>query len=212
MFGVGPKRTGQMGGLPMSYYYNYYLCYKDSASGKLLPLGPFNKKGHLLPVYEVSRSFASDLCYDFSCIDKELFSQELKDALCIDEYEGFGKISSIPLTNLRKGSFIKSGFFLIDDVIRYQQGSNVSDLFYDYISPEVYAAKINNELIFGKPDPKKDIEGDEVEVPSGSDYMYFAYPDYQSAEYEASRIRDAYDIVWDFKIEDKDCVILLLEG
>ena len=62
-------------------------------------------------------------------------------------------------------------------------------LFYEELSPAVYAVKAQNELSFGKPVLKKDEEDNDITEPSASEYMYYAYPNYQSKGYEAHVIR-----------------------
>ena len=71
---------------------------------------------------------------------------------------------------------------------------------YDRISPSVYAAMMKNEITFGKPEDEYDAEGEKIERHSAGDYMYYAYPNYFSKEYEAEMLRvtagmlDEYDL------------------
>ena len=58
------------------------------------------------------------------------------------------------------------------------------------LTPSEYVRKAETELRFGVPKPKKDCEGNELEVYSCAEYSYYVYPDYDCAEYEASCIRD----------------------
>ena len=64
----------------MSYYYSYYIGYRDS-SGKIYPYGPYDAFGKLYPVIERSRSYASDLHELFYVIPEDSISNELKNSL-----------------------------------------------------------------------------------------------------------------------------------
>lgn len=179
----------------MSYYYNYYIGYKHD--GKIYPLGPYDGNGRLQMVVSKSRSFASDLHEEFWFVKEDMVSDELRKEFEHENWKGEKSVDVkyCPINDLPDGSFIKKGYFLISDVIRYEESDEHEDLFYEKLTPVAYAAKSHNELIFGKPQPEKDIEGNEFEVHSASDYMYYAYPDYNSKEFEAFMIKQvAYSL------------------
>ena len=69
----------------MSYYYTYYLAYKDKNDGLVYPFGPFNKEGKLASILCKSRSFASDLHERFRYLKPELISDSLYKAVLPDE-------------------------------------------------------------------------------------------------------------------------------
>lgn len=196
----------------MSYYYNYYIGYESD--GKLYPLGPYNSFGQLCDVISKSRSFASDLHEDFYNIESEQISDELRKNFEYKDYNGDNVIDVkyLPLDELTKGSFIKKGYFLIDDVKHYEKTGDSWDIFYDNLSPEMYTAMLQNELTFGKPQPKKDEFDDEIIVHSASDYMFYAYPDYNSKEYEAEILRCAIESLYSYRyMNNNNARIVILE-
>lgn len=199
----------------MSYYYNYCVGYERD--GKIYPLGPYDCFGKIRYVIEKSRSFASDLHDDFYPIKDEQVSDELRKEF---EYEGWdgnktmGIIKYLPIEEMPTESFIKTGYFLVDDVRQYEENHDAWDLFYDKLSPTVYMSMLQNEITFGKQQPQKDDDGDYIETHSASDYMYYAYPDYSSREYESAVIRimaDSLHSYSHFKNGEK-LVILETEG
>ena len=192
----------------MSYYYNYFIGYMHE--GKIYPLGPYDAKGNPRDALSRSRSFASDLHEDFYIVRDEMISDELRK---IYEYKDYNDEVSMPrlkylrVAELPKESFIKKGYFLISDVVLYEEGDGDTDeLFYDRISPSVYAAMMKNEITFGKPEDEYDAEGEKIERHSARDYMYYAYPDYNCKEYEAEVIRtiayrlETYDLPKGFEL------------
>lgn len=198
----------------MSYYYSYYLGYK--LDGKIYPWGLYDANGKLKPVICRSRSFASDLHYIFIDVDKDSISDELTNEFKYNDCLGESRILNVkylPESDLPSGSYIKDGYFLIDEVKQYNDGEDPLDCFSEIITPEVYAAKLHNEITFGKNKPKKDEFGYEYTEPNASDYMYFAYPDYQTEEYESFLLRQMIDSMADSELSKKaEYVILETEG
>ena len=201
----------------MSYYYNYYIGYKHN--GKIYPLGPYDCNGKLKDVVSRSRSFASDLHESFDFVDENMISDELRKEFEYEDWNGNKKVDVkyLPLKELPYGDFISKGYFLIDSVREYEKGEDdfENDLEYDKVDPVVYAAMVKNEIVFGKPSPKKDIEGGEMEVHGASDYMYYAYPNYSGKEYEAFVIRQVAEMLGEFNRnlpEGYEVVILETEG
>ena len=198
----------------MSYYYSYYIGYK--LDGKIYPWGPYDANGKLKPVICRSRSFASELHYDFLNIDKNSISDELIKEFEYNDCLGEARILNVkylPENDLPIGSYIKHGYFLIDEVKQYNNGEDPLDCFSEIITPEVYAAKLHNEITFGKNKPKKDEFGYEYTEPNASDYMYFAYPDYQTEEYESFLLRQMIDSMADNELSKKaEYVVLETEG
>ena len=191
-----------MNGGYTSYYYNYFIGYIHE--GKIYPLGPYTANGKRRDVVSRSRSFASDLHEDFYVIRDEMISDELRKDYEYETYEGekeMPRLKYLRVSELPKESYIRKGYFLIRDVVLYEEGDGDSDeLFYDRISPSVYAGMMKNEITFGKPADEYDAEGEKIERHSAGDYMYYAYPNYFSKEYEAEMLRvtagmlDEYDL------------------
>ena len=173
----------------MSYYYEYYIGYEKD--GLIYPLGPYDAFGKLRPAVCKSRSFASNLHDRFMYVSEKKASDELKKEFTYESWNGepVFQCKYLPIADLPKGSFVKEGYFLIEDVAAYRKDSYDFDGFYDRVDPTVYVAMVENELKFGKPAPKKDCEGYEYTPYSASDYMFYAYPDYHCEEYEAWVIR-----------------------
>ena len=198
----------------MSYYYSYYIGYK--LDGKIYPWGPYDADGNLKPVICRSRSFASDLHYYFLDIDKDSISEELTNEFKYNDCLGETRILNVkylPENDLPSGSYIKHGYFLIDEVKQYNKGEDPLDCFSEVITPEVYAAKLQHEMTFGKNKPTKDRFGCEYTEPNASDYMYFAYPDYCTEEYESFVLRHMIDAMSNSELSKKaEYVILETEG
>ena len=192
----------------MSYYYTYYIGYKDG-DDKISLLGPFDNKGNLKDVLCVSRSFIDDLDEYFADVGATVFTTEDRARLHLDD-DGFARISCATLDELPSGDYIKRGYFLIDDVKYYLDYGDNSDIFYDSMSPEIYAAAAANELKFGY-HPKKDEEGN-IFSHSCADYMYFCYADYASKEYYSSILRNAACRFTKYNEEDPKAVIVCVEG
>ena len=191
----------------MSWYYSYYIGRKNNEKTDVI--GVFDNNGKVHSALERSRSFASSL--------HELFERyHGEDYKELEEKLG-GYISILPYKDLPKGSFVKSGYFLIEDVEKYLKDEDTWDIFYDHISPQVYAEKLKTECLLGRPSHVKlGKEGVELETEEDTrscrDYMYFAYPDYSSKEYEAFIIREVVEMLEPYNFEKDDVVIILSEG
>ena len=179
----------------MSWYYSYYIGRKKG--DKIELIGAFDNSGNIYPVLERSRSFASSLKNRFMRYDGKIINNKLHS-----DY-----ISVLPYDKLPRDNYIKSGYFLIEDVEKYLIGNNSDDLFYERLSPEIYAEKLKTESILGIPKSKKDDEGYDIEIHSCADYMYFSYPDYYCEEYESFIIKEVVDI---YESVDKDDVVIVL--
>ena len=203
----------------MSWYYTYYIggLTKD---GKIIPLGMYDREGKIHPAIEKSRSFASDLHEQFSPITKDMISEEFEKEFSYEDYTGkkvldLTYLSYLPLKDLGSTDYIRKGYFLIEDVRQYEEDGETWDLFYDWLTPQVYAVKLENELKFGPPQKEYDVEGEDCTPHSVRDYMYYAYPNYDSREYEASRIIDAAYMIcdeYDAKERGLTLVAILSQG
>lgn len=187
----------------MSWYVDYYVGYKTK-EGKIYPLAPFDAFGNLYPIITKSRSFASDLWERFVRVTLEETTEELKKHFPDDDMYGYVDDNKekeeqppwvfwLDVEDLPKGSYLKKGYFLQDDISQYERSledENVwFDGFYHMLTPSEYTRKMESELRFGVPKPKKDFEDNEFEVHSCGEYSFYVYPDYDSMEYEAWRIR-----------------------
>lgn len=196
----------------ISYYYNYYIGYEKD--GVIYPLGPYDCFGQLCEALSKSRSFASNLYNLFSPINNEKISDELRKRFGHKNYSGEDVFDAkyAYLNELPSGDFIKRGYFLIRDVQRYEEDSYDFDGFYDYVGPTVYAAMLQHEMQFGHPEPKIDCEGEEYEVHGASDYMFYAYPDYNSKEYEMSLIRNVANMLGEFNANLSNIRLVVIEN
>ena len=194
----------------MSYYYSYFLGYmKDN---KIYPYAPFDFRGKMKPIVEKSRSFASDLHHDFWIVQDNQITDELREQFEYEDWLG-NKITNVrylPIEDLPSDDYIKKGYFLIEDVQTWETEGD-DGLFYHMLTPEVYAEKMRNEIIFGKNQPKKDIEGEEYTEPNASDYMYYAAPWYNSEAYEAHLLQEAADAMYDYDFFNDDVKMVILE-
>lgn len=195
----------------MSYYYNYYIGYRKD--GKFYPWGPYNRFGKIVPALSKSRSFASTLHNYFVPIEDKAVSDELRAQFEYTDWQGKKRVDVkyLEVDKLPVEDYIKRGYFLIDEVQNYSSDFDWFDEFSAPLTPEVYAAKVQHELTFGKNQPRKDEDGFEYTEPNASDYMYFAYPDYNSQEYEAAYIHQVASSLWDYNLESEGAEFVILE-
>lgn len=235
----------------MSYYYNYYIGFrapdadKKSKSGfKFFALGPFDYNGCLMNVLSRSRNGSSDLHNDFYVLDAHEMSDQLKKAYlttCDDDPKTWDiskydddyfqkEMRWLPLSSLPKGEYLKSGYYLISDVSRYEEEKDRNGYVYDFdgfherITPVVYAAKLQAEIISNsgkiavrERDNNNCVNEEEADCSDedtghrASDYCFYAYPDYDSKEYEASVIRDVVSLFQYASRLPKNAEIVILE-
>lgn len=185
----------------MSYYYNYYIGYE--LNNKIYPLGPFDYKGTIQPAVSKSRSFASDLHLYFSDVSDEQISEELRKSFEYEDWNGEKKVSVKYLSLDKFGSYsqnyIKTGYYLIEDVKAYLADDYSYETFEDYLSPEVYSAKLRNEVMLGKKEGEHSV----------SDYMFFAYPDLNCKEYEVFMINEMIEILNDYRLPEGYKIVIL---
>lgn len=197
----------------MSYGYYFYAGYLKN--DKIYPLGPYNDKGELRYILYRSSSFASDLHERFYEISDGMVSDELRSKF--ESTDIFGRkcvsVKYLPISEMPSGSYIKTGYFLIDSVKNYEETHDEDDIKYDGITPTVYAGMLDKELKFGKNKEEKDIEGNTYLPPSASDYMFYAYPSYGSEEYEAELISTVASHLMSWP-DSEECtlVALMTEG
>lgn len=196
----------------MSTYYNYYLGYLKE--GKIYPMGPFDYAGKLCSASSKSRSFADANLYDlFSPIPENMLSDELLKHL---KNSQFSPLQYLPYEDLPIENPFKQGYFLISDVQAFERTQDSWDLFYDHLSPTVYAALMTNQqkgLIPTNRD--EDDEDDEDDKPKqASDYMYYAYYDENCMGDELLKIRTVASMLnpYYFNIKAKDMVVILSAG
>lgn len=194
----------------MSYYYNYYIGYKHN--NKLYPLGPYNHCGKLREVICRSRNFASTIHERFYEVRADQFSDELRCQFSY-QYDGETEVDNVKyilIRDLPSGSMIKTGYFLKTDVEEYERSHDAFDLFYDTVSPTVYAAMISDESRGAKPVQRYDADGEPFPIHTSADYMYYAYEDTSSEEYEAMIIRLVADML-DYDDIPKGAELVALE-
>ena len=196
----------------MSYYYDYYIGYE--LDNEIYCLGPYNNFGELKPVLSLSRNGASDLHLRFYPLKEEQMSDDLKKDFSYEDYDGNNTVRELkylPIKDLPSDSFVKQGYFLIDDVKRYEVDSSYFDGFYDKISPAVYNAMVEHEIKFGPKGIQKDSEGYEYQPYNASDYMFYMYPDYHSEEYESCIIREAAESLMSYNNLGFNAKLFVLE-
>lgn len=191
----------------MSYYYNYYLG--EERNGKIYPLGLYKKTGIITPGVSRSRSYASDLHRQFLSVPKNRISDELKRAFGTSLED----LQYLPVSDLPQGDGLVRGFFPIKDVMLYERHHDAY-LLRDAprISPTVYSAMLQIERSGIDKQPDEKDGGWESEPKSAKDYMYYAFLDKQSKEYEANLLLEMLEAVWAYSSDDARQVILLLQG
>lgn len=203
----------------MSWYTNFYVCYQTS-DGKIYPYGPFDYQGDFKCIHYTSRSFTTDLKEYFEPVSKDQVSQEFIDAVfnieIDDDYDLSQYWGICPLDALPSGDFIKIGYYLIDDIQKYQEDNSTENLFYDHLDPLTYNMKSQNELKFGKPTETEDEWGNKYIPHSCADYALFSYADYDCKEYEVHKIKTIvygmYDTYDNSIPKDAKIVIFKTEG
>ena len=191
----------------MSWYYTYYLGYKNKEDNKIYPLGPFDRDGSWLNVFSASSSFASDLYQSFRPLNKEDMSDEmlksirndfdLEDGEEIPEWD-LNLYTILPLKDLPRGSYSKTRYCLTSTVMEAVKDGITwdlaSELSYESLTLEEYAVKAEAELKTGTVPKQYDIEGEEFPTHSCKDYTLFTWVDTSSPEYESWLIRLAADM------------------
>lgn len=207
----------------MSEYHSYYIGYQTK-DNMIYPIGPFDSHGKLHAVFYRSRSFASDLYEIFYGVRTSYISDKL--CTCIyrqydvepskDNLKSSLRLDYLPLDDLPAGGFVKNGYFLIEDVQRYLSAKSYDrdelvryELFFDRIPVSVYAAKLQNELLFGSTSKVDDNDDENVDAKSCKDYMYFSYPDLTCQEYEAFCIRLAANMFESYQLP-KDARLVVI--
>ena len=201
----------------MSWYTTTYVGIQDK-DGKIYPFGPYDAWGNLHYIYSHSRSFTSDINEEFYPIKEEMISDELRKEFewlndpeddCLKQYFEY-----LPYDEIPKGNYIKSGYCLIEQIKNYLDDAGYFEGFYSVLTPTEYAMRLENELKFGPPKPKKDSYGEEYTEPSMSEYSYFTWPDYNCREWEAYLMRRAIGLLEDYKLKDEGYkyVIIKTEG
>jgi len=205
----------------MSWYTSTYVGIQDK-DGKIYPFGPYDANGELRSIYTHSKSFTSDINGEFDIITDDMVTDELRNEeefkWLLEEEDGntglrsyFGYLSE---ENIPKGSYIKNGYCLISQISDYLDSDVYWEEFYPILSPMEYAMRMENELKFGPPKPKKDDFGEEYTEHSCSEFSYFSWPDYNCREYEAALMRNAIDMFDNYKLRDQGFkfVIIKKEG
>lgn len=206
----------------MSYYYDYYIGTKDK-DGKIKPLGPYDINNKLYSAICRSRSFASRLHERFYKLNNNQMTEELKVAFkdkFFDEVKA-SYFKYLPLSELPSGSYIKKGFYLIEDIEKYEKNDNSVfnlDIFYDWIPENTYYRMLEAQRISQISSIHEKVFGDEDDYERHrdlSEYSYFSYPDYDCEEYEAYVIRTVANLFDKYEIglpDDSEIVILETEG
>ena len=197
----------------MSYYYNYYLAFKDKDSGLIKPFAPYTIEGKLKPILEKSRSFASNLHQDFYIMSEKDISDEIRKEFEYEDWQGekvMPQIKYLPYEELPETNYIKKGYFLIEDIKSWEEEGD-DTLFYHMITPEAYARKLEHELVFGRNKSIKDYEGYEYIEANASDYSWYCAIDYNSKEFESWLIHLAVDMLYDYEFFDSNKEIIIIE-
>lgn len=175
----------------MSTCYNYFLGYtKDE---KIYPLGPYDSKGKLRSINSSVFGRIQDKCC-FTEVKETEASEELHKEFDYESYVNRNKtkmvlpsIKKAKLIDLPSGDFIKRGYFLMSDVTSYESSDGRNVYFHEFKSPSVFSEMLKNEL--QNRSKSYDYDGEPVYQRITSDYMYFAYPDYSSEQYESFVIK-----------------------
>ena len=158
--------------------------------------------------YEFERCFVK-------CDEKEL-SEDLIKAFTTTNWNGEKSLDSTleyaEVSDILELSdeYIKKGYFLVEDIARYEETKDADELFYNHIGAIEYSNLAAKQI---KQSTYKDEYGDEHIKYGYEDYMYYAYPDYQSLEYLIHKmkivINTMKNIFLDYNDRDKiKCYLL----
>ena len=75
----------------------------------------------------------------------------------------------------------------------------------------MYAAMLEHEKVFGKPERKQDDFGEWYDPKSASDYMWYVYPDYYCKEFESYLIRCVAEMVYSYSNMPEGAELVALE-
>lgn len=168
----------------MSLCYEYYLGLLDIRTNKIDTLGVYDCDGLIHPVLNLYSSNTT-LYMKFSKICCNMFTDRAKSDLGLTNETN---VSFAYLDSLKESNYIKSGYFLIDDIDEYEKSDgDPFGLFEDYLTPVSYIAKKEN--------------GCDVSM-----YSYYAYPDYYCDAYDIDYILRVYDTISEFKKFDKSII------
>lgn len=205
----------------MSWYQSTYVGIQDKDE-KIYPWGMYDAYGSLHPIYVRSKSFITDIGDYFTNITEKNLSEELIKEFAYecgkDPDIGTSEISQyfgyLPVDEIPTGSYIKIGYCLLTDISQYLQRNGYFEGFYDVLTPEEYAFKLENELKFGEPKPISNEFDEEITVHSCKDYAYFCWEDTECKEYDAYLMRQAIGCLEDDELAEKDYryVIIKTEG
>lgn len=186
----------------MSTTYNFYIGYRDNKTNMVHVIGPYDELGNLHEVFYKTSSFISDLKDRFSEVNidniEEKYREKFTESSYFEEDKKFSRLYSLDISDLPNDDFVKSAYYLKEDVQNYLNNKDWDfDGFYEKIDPFTYSQMLTNELLFGKPEPKKDAEGYDITQYTASDYVWFCYPDYYGQEYEAFKLKYMANILID---------------
>ena len=173
----------------MSYYYTFFLGMKY-ADGTIDYVGE-----EPIIIESYSRGFFEESFlepFDYVC-EKEM-SDRLKTLRKISGWDGNEYIAETRYLSFKdfynlSREYIKSGYYLAEDVNRYLKQENKYDFdgFYEKVDPIIYSSLVRTrpETIIRE---SIEFEGEKEVLHGANDYMWFAYPDYDSNKYKAAQI------------------------
>lgn len=223
----------------MSVEYNYYIALRDKNTHKfsLFPGSTYkckkedwysakeeDKEYVMRPrtIYWKSGSFVDrDFTGEFWKVNEADCDEEMVKAFTFKDWhdedsftDDLGYLTYEDLSNMNS-EYIRRGYYLVEDVSRYEADDSAlfnEDIFYDHVSPTVYTNMCLKQI---KKHTEKDCEGYEYTVNGFEEYMYYAYPDYESKEYmihELQTIMNSYQEGIDYLDEFKDKELILLQS
>ena len=188
----------------MSTYYSFYIGYQ-TPDKKLHGYGPYDYKGRLCPVLEKSRSFISDLPYEFWNADIDMLDEGLTKKFV---YTPQGKESAttslkyLPISDLPSTNYIRQGYYLKEEVSNHIAHLDEDFYFSEFYSVEEYAALAASAISNFNGINKEEIEDLQR-------FCFYCYPDYNSCEFESFMLRHAVSfqgpfnrLTWEEHFED----------
>jgi len=186
----------------MGYWHNIYLGY--SKDGKVFPLGPYDAKGRIYPIYTYRHIWAGenrlhDQMEHVLPTDQEV-SDELRNVLAYETYEGktiYPDMRMIALDNLPALPIMSSGYVPIAQVEGYESFGGDPD-FYPVYTPMIYAEKLRGEM---NGIPAQPVEGeDEAPRESMRDFMFYQWVDRNTLAYDIHKVREVARVFEDAPI------------
>lgn len=205
----------------MSTYYDFTVALLDKKTNKLefFPGVTYEDGDVVRPRsihYRSSSFMPRDYFYNYMHpVSEDMLTEELRAAFTVEGWNGqdhlLESIHWISYDEFMKcnSNYIKTGYFLVEDVKAFLQGADTEELFYDNLPAAVYADMCARKISARE---VEDSEGCKHVQRGWEDYMYFAYPDLDGEAYLTHTLKVLLNSYhdWTYSRDFKDKTLVLL--